>query len=341
MGVTHQTAAELLSPGKGMLVFDEYADKLVRQVCGEAGIPDHDCSTGQYLAAALGAWGLEKYVSSMLLSHETFVASERLRRLRTATDAATPIRFGVRMDATRTRVPPDGSPTPGLDELRSGLLEHREAGAAFVEWRANLDPLTISPGEAHIDASALAQGAALSQSAQMLPVVTVAMPDLASHSAPVTRAVTSNALRELFSEMRRFDVDLSALVVRTNMIVPGDAHPKQSPPDAVAQATIQVLGDTAPAALAGVVLLSGGMPTDRAVAYLAALTALAMRQDVAWQPTFAFSRALVESSVRAWGCNPANAVDAQRELIQSCRQMSQAVSAGSVATFSATSAPGT
>lgn len=338
MEVLQRTAAEILSPGKGMLVVDEYVDRLVARVRAAAGSPVDECRTGQYLDVALGAWGLDTYVSSVLLSHEAFAGSERLRRLRTYTDGPAPIRFGLRMDATRTRVPPSGNMTPRQDEVYRQLREHRAAGAAFVEWRANLDPLSIGPGEVHIDAPALAQGAAISQAAGMLPVITVAMPDLASHGAAVTQAVTSNALRELFGEIRRFDVDPSALVVRTNMIVPGDAHPQQTPPEAVAQATLQVLGETAPAALAGVVLLSGGMAADRAAANLAALTALAQRRQVPWRPTFAFSRALVEPSVRAWNCDPANAADAQRELIQSCRRMSQAVSAGSVGASSVTGA---
>ncbi len=308
----HQSVGTLLTPGRGLLVADEYVDRAVDQARRGTASPAA-CTTSSYLSTALDSWGLESYLSGVLLTRASFTATEQLRTLKTYRDGSPPLLFGVRMDPHRRA------------GVRADLADLRLAGARFAEWRANVDPMTVRRGQASVDAAALAGGAAASQAEGVLPVVTVAMPDLASQSQAVTQAVTANALRALFGELGALGVDLSALVLRMSMVLPGAAHGHQPMPEEVAAATLRVLEETVPRQVAGVAFLSGGQPVGRATTNLAAITLAARRRRLPWRITFAFTRALVAESVTAWAGDPESVPHAQRELVQSCRAAAQAV----------------
>lgn len=308
----HQTAATLLAPGRGLLVADEYVDRVIAAAVRDTGAGSTS-TTSSYLSTVLDCQGLESYLSGVLLTRATFDATEQLRTLRTCRDGAAPLLFGVRMDPYRR------------DGVRADLAELRLGGARFAEWRANIDPMTLGRGQVAVDAAALARGAAASQAEGVMPLVTVAMPDLATQSQAVTQAVVANALRALFGELDARGVDASALVLRMSMVLPGDAHRHQPAPAEVAAATLRVLEETVPPQVAGVAFLSGGQPVGRATTHLAAITAAARRQGLPWRVTFAFTRALVAESVAVWAGHPESVPQAQRELVQGCRAAAQAV----------------
>lgn len=303
MGNIQRTAHDLLAPGRGILVADEYVARTLDRVR-----PGRDggvaCEADDYLRVALGTWGLESYLTGVLMTRSGFEATERQRTLRQYRDGA-PLLHGVRMDPAGGRPP---------------------AGADFAEWRANLDPLTVGSGGVHVDAAALARGAAASQAEGVLPVVTVAMPDLASHSVAVTRAVTANALRVLFDELDRRAVALDGLVLRTNMVVPGDRHGHRPGTAETALSTVTLLEEVVPTEVAGVAFLSGGQEVAEAAANLAAIRDLARERRAPWRLTFAFTRALVQGSVATWACDGSLDAETQRELVRSCRLAAQALS---------------
>lgn len=301
MGNIRRTAHDLLAPGRGILVADEYVARTLDRARPGRG---EGCGAHDYLGVALDTWGLESYLTGVLLTREAFEATERQRALRQYRDGAPPLLHGVRMDPAGDRAP---------------------AGADFTEWRANLDPLTVGRGSAHVDATALARGAARSQAEGVLPMVTIAMPDLASHSVGVTRAVTANALRVLFDELDRRAVALDALVLRTNMIVPGDRHGHRPGAAETALSTVTLLEEVVPAEVAGIAFLSGGQDADRAATNLAAVRDLARERRAPWRITFAFTRALVRESVATWACDGTLDAETQRELVRSCRQAAQAL----------------
>ncbi len=304
MGNIQRTAHDLLAPGRGILVADEYVARTLDRA--RPGIRDTgDCAAHDYLRVALDTWGLESYLTGVLMTRGAFEATERQRSLRQYRDGAPPLLHGVRMDPAVDRAP---------------------AGADFAEWRANLDPLTVGPGSVHVDAAALARGAAASQAEGVLPVVTVAMPDLASHSVAVTRAVTANALRALFDELDRRAVALDGLVLRTNMVVPGDRSGHRPAPAETALSTVTLLEEVVPAEVAGVAFLSGGQEAAEAAANLASLRELARERRAPWRLTFAYTRALVQESVATWACDGSLDAETQRELVRSCRLAAQALS---------------
>jgi fructose-bisphosphate aldolase class 1 len=296
MRTIEETAAAILAPPKGMLVADEYAEALVPSAAD----------------LALREPALTDHVSALLLTAETFAATLPLRR--ELSESPAELLAGVRMAPTGTGV-------------RDRLVEAARDGASFVEWRAHLSPLDVPHGATHIEADKLASVAAATQAEGLLPVLTIAMPDLGSSSITVNQATTTNALLALRDQLQRTGVDPRQLLIRLNMVVAGLSHPSPAAPDQVALQTLQLLEWALPSGTPGVLLLSGGQSLDQACANLSAVSALAAKQGVPWRVTFGFSRALVAAASGAPGDDDAAA---RKLLVQSARLASESTATARV-----------
>jgi len=247
--------------------------------------------SGRFTEAVLRVEGLTEYISAVLLTEAAFA---------TVRPGSEPL-VGVRIT------------TPETD-----LAELARNGASFVEWRENLSPLDVPRGGVHVAVEALARGAAAAQAEGILPVLTIAMPELGASSIQVNQAATTNALLALHDELDRTGVDPRQLLVRINMVVPGVSNPVRADSDDVARRTLGLLEKGVPAQTPGVLLLSGGQPLDQACTYL---SAVASDTSHPWRVTFAFSRPLIAAAAEAW------AQDGEWEgvLLQSCRRASESV----------------
>ncbi|MEV0799594.1 class I fructose-bisphosphate aldolase [Kribbella sp. NPDC050281] len=246
-----------------------------------------------FAEAVLRTEGLSNYVSAVLLTPGTFAAL--------GTTEAAPL-IGVRMTSAEADVP---------------------AGASFVEWRENLSPLDVPRGSVHVGVETLALGAAAAQARGVLPVLTIAMPELGASSIAVNQAVTTNALLALRAELDRVGVDPHHLLLRINMVVPGLTNPVPADSEQVARRTVALLEKGVPAQTPGVLLLSGGQPLDRACAHLEAIASVPGQP---WRVTFGFSRPLIAAAAEAWSRD----ADYERVLLDNCRQASEAVAAALV-----------
>lgn len=67
-----------------------------------------------------------------------------------------------------------------------------------------------------------------------------------------------------------------------------------------------------PAAVPGIVFLSGGQADDEATVNLNAINVLAAREGAPWQLSFSYGRALQAAPLKAWGGKPENVVKGQK-----------------------------
>jgi fructose-bisphosphate aldolase, class I len=95
------------------------------------------------------------------------------------------------------------------------------------------------------------------------------------------------------------------------MVLPGEECPMQASLNEIADATIAVLRDTVPAAVPGVVCLSGGQTDEEATARLDSINRRAAQP---WELSFSFGRALQGPVLRAWAGDDANRGAAQAAL---------------------------
>jgi fructose-bisphosphate aldolase class I len=102
------------------------------------------------------------------------------------------------------------------------------------------------------------------------------------------------------------------------MILPGLACPTQVSADVVAGATVTSLFRAVPAAVPGIMFLSGGQSGELASGRLNAMNA-AFRSHLPWALSFSFGRALQQPALGIWNGDDANVREAQNALIHRSR----------------------
>ena len=204
--------------------------------------------------------------------------------------------------------------TEGLDGLRERLAGYYEQGARFAKWRAVITITEDTPSWNCIKANAhaLARYAALCQEAGIVPIVEpeVLMDgEHSTHTIDRCGEVTEWALKTQFSELYDAGVNLEGMVLKPNMIVPGQKCADQASIEEVAEKTVRCLKACVPASVPGIAFLSGGQSDELATAHLSAMNAM---YDMPWKLTFSYGRALQAAALQAWQGKPENVAAAQR-----------------------------
>ena len=102
------------------------------------------------------------------------------------------------------------------------------------------------------------------------------------------------------------------------MVVPGLKCPHQNTNEEIADATVQCLLRTVPAAVPGVAFLSGGQSGELASARLSAMNAR-FKGRMPWGLAFSFARAIQEPAMQIWHGENANVPAAQKALVHRAR----------------------
>ena len=123
--------------------------------------------------------------------------------------------------------------------------------------------------------------------------------------------VTSATLECVFDALFDQRVLLEGMLLKTGMVLSGKDCPQQAGLDEVAAATFRCLRRAVPAAVPGIVFLSGGQSDVAATERLNAICALG---DLPWSVSFSFGRALQDAALKAWHGSAANAANAQAAL---------------------------
>jgi fructose-bisphosphate aldolase class I len=196
--------------------------------------------------------------------------------------------------------------TEGLDGLRDRLAEYRGLGAHFAKWRAVIRISDQAPSRACVaaNAHALARYAALCQEQDILPIVEPEVLMEGSHSIEACEDVTGSVLDAVFHALRQQGVVLEAMLLKPNMVIPGADSSEAASVDDVAIATLRCLRRHVPAAVPGIVFLSGGQDERLASVHLNAINRLPGAKP--WTISFSYGRALQDPALEAWHGKDAN-----------------------------------
>jgi fructose-bisphosphate aldolase class I len=195
--------------------------------------------------------------------------------------------------------------TEGLDGLRDRLKEYHALGARFAKWRAVIDigreRSAAMPSEYCIrtNVHALARYAALCQETEIVPIVEPEVLMDGDHDIDRCDEVTTYALRMLFAELFEHRVALEGTILKPNMVIAGKKSPKKAGIGEVAERTVKCFRRTVPAAIPGIVFLSGGQSDEEATAHLNAMNA-EYRSLCSWPLSFSYGRALQAAPLKAW-----------------------------------------
>ena len=308
------TARALVAPGKGILAADESLPTIEKRFLA-LDIPSTGENREAYREMLFTTPGLSEFISGVILFDET---------IRQQTKEGLPLRDllvqggiipGIKVDKGTVALPnfPGEKFTQGLDGLRERLAEYRELGARFTKWRAVIyigDGLPTATG-IDVNARALALFAALSQEAGLVPIVEPEVLMDGEHTLARCEEVTRATLECVFDALFAQRVALEGMLLKTGMILSGKDCPQQAGIDEVAEATIRCLRRAVPAAVPGIVFLSGGQSDVAATERLNAISAVG---DTPWTLTFSYGRALQDAALKTWRGSAANNALAQAAL---------------------------
>ncbi|NIP48665.1 MAG: fructose-bisphosphate aldolase class I, partial [Gammaproteobacteria bacterium] len=205
--------------------------------------------------------------------------------------------------------------TEGLDGLRDRLSEYKKLGARFAKWRAVITIGDGIPSSACIEANAhgLARYAGLCQEAGIVPMVEPEVLMDADNSNDLCFDVTRKTLKSVFDALFSQDVCIEHTILKTNMVISGKKCKEQAGVKEVAEKTVRCLLQTVPAALPGIVFLSGGQSAELATAHLNEMNK--NYPDLPWPLSFSYGRALQEPCLKTWAGDSVNVAAAQAALL--------------------------
>jgi fructose-bisphosphate aldolase class I len=134
------------------------------------------------------------------------------------------------------------------------------------------------------------------------------------HTMERCAEVTEQTQHILFDQLVRQRVLLEGVILKPNMVVPGLKCPRQNTNEEIADATVNCLLRTVPAAVPGIAFLSGGQSSELASARLSAMNAR-FKGRMPWGVAFSFARAIQEPAMQIWHGEDANVPAAQKALV--------------------------
>lgn len=310
-----ETANAMVAPGRGILAMDESHPTCKRRF-DSIGVESNEETRRAYRELLITAEGSAEHLSGYILFDETI-------RQRTAAGAAFPDHIaangsipGIKVDKGTLDMPlhPGEKFTQGLDGLRDRLVEYRNLGAGFAKWRAVITIGDGLPSGACIGANmySLALYASICQDAGVVPIVEPEILMDGDHDIDTCDAATRATLRALYEALADQDVHLEGTVLKASMVLSGKDCARQAPVAEVAERTVACLRNTVPAAVPGVVFLSGGQTVVQSTEHLNAMNAAGW--NLPWRLSFSYGRALQEPALRTWAGEAGNAASAQRRL---------------------------
>jgi len=320
----HETAKALVAEGKGILAADESTGTIKKRL-DSIGVESTEDARRDYRQLLFTTEGAEDYISGVILYDET---------IRQSTDDGTPfpklleskgIIPGIKVDTgAKPLALTDGETvTEGLDGLRARLEEYRELGARFAKWRATYSIAPDKPSEYCVwtNAHALARYAALCQEAGLVPIVEPEVLQDGTHTIAESRVATGRVLQGVYTELHDQRVDFRGTLLKPNMVLSGYEASDRASFDEVADMTLECFYKHVPAAVPGLVFLSGGQSDEDATAHLNAMNA---RGPHPWQLSFSYGRALQAPALKAWAGKAENVEAGQRAYYHRAKMNSAA-----------------
>ncbi len=316
----YETIEALLTKGKGILAADEPVATIENRF-NAFGIICTPQNRKVYREMLFTTPGLSNFISGAIMVGETMRQETEAGAVMLTILGAQGITPGVCVD--RGTVPLADSPgeviTDGFDGLRDRLDEYRKLGACFSKWRAAITIGKGIPTRACIEANArgLALFASLSQEAGLVPIIEPEILSSGSHTIDRSEEIATTTLETVFGSLAEHRVVFEQLILKTGMILPGAECEEPVNHTSVAKATLRCLRRAVPAAVPGIVFLSGGQESIKATERLNAICQTAPENS--WRLSFCFSRALQAPALMMWQGNCANLTAAQSALYHRAR----------------------
>ncbi|KAG9510780.1 Fructose-bisphosphate aldolase, partial [Fragariocoptes setiger] len=321
-----KTADAIVASGKGILAADESTGTMGKRFAS-INLENTEENRRKYRQLLFTSdKSLGDKISGVILFHETVYqkADDGTPFIKLLADRN--IITGIKVD---TGVVPlmgtdDETTTQGLDDLGKRCAQYYKDGCRFAKWRCvlKIDDKCPSPLAILENANVLARYATCCQQNGLVPIVEPEILPDGAHDLERSQKVTEKVLAAVYKALSDHHVYLEGTLLKPNMCTPGQACTKRCSPEDVGRATVTALQRTVPAAVPGVVFLSGGQSEEDASVNLNAINQYQGKKP--WALTFSYGRALQASTIKAWQGKDDNVKLAQEELMKRATANSQA-----------------
>jgi fructose-bisphosphate aldolase, class I len=137
------------------------------------------------------------------------------------------------------------------------------------------------------------------------------------HTIERCEEVTGMVLHAVFHALFEQGIALDGMLLKPNMVLPGKKCDRQASLEEVAAATFRCLRRHVPAAVPGIVFLSGGQHAQLATAHLNAINRLPGPKP--WKISFSYGRALQDPALETWHGRDENLAAGQEALYHRAR----------------------
>jgi fructose-bisphosphate aldolase, class I len=312
---------KLLSTPPGVIVAADESPSTMKSRFDAVGIPDSFEMRAKWRELITGADIADAGATGIILHPEMLEVPEVVSNLKKHN-----IVIIVKIDGGLSDFNDKGEQvTKYADNLAELLQKWKEQGASATKFRSVFKISDETPSEELIAANAKVQAtlAKMTQDAGMIPMIEPEVLRTGSHSLQKDAEVTAKVLDAVFAEVKNAGVDLTASILKPNMITPGEDSQDQSTVENVAKSTLDVLNNHAPKELAGINFLSGGISDELSEKYLNRICQLAKEQGQE-NISASFGRAIVGAPLKIWLGKEENADEARKALVERIRKSSMA-----------------
>jgi fructose-bisphosphate aldolase class I len=319
-----ETVNKILVKGKGVFALD-WSSGTITKKFAEVGLTSTPELNRVYRQMLLTTPGIEKFISGVILHNETI--HQKLDNGDSFTEflATKGIVAGARGDKGGDKfLDTEQDMSIGIEDLDVRLKEYVRIGVSFSKWRAGFKISNTYPTQDFLKESIarLTEFAKISQENNLIPFVEPDVEMSGNHTTTRCAEISSKVLDLLFESLKNRKVDITKIILKTNMVLPGKDSGVIAAPLEVANATLRVLRKSVPPEVPGIVFLSGGLSYGDSVDYLDRIEDLSKEDP--WKLSFSFARALQYDALREWEGESKNIEKAQNVLLARLEKVSKA-----------------
>ncbi len=300
MSELNKIALKIISNGKGILAADESNGTMTKRLeaVNVKSTPENRLSFREIL---FSSDGMKDCIGGVILYDETINQISSTGKSITDLISSSGAVPGIKVDtgAKDLANSPKEKITEGLDGLRDRLKKYYDIGARFTKWRGVYSIGEKYPSKLAIssNAHALARYSALVQESEMVPIVEPEVLMDGNHSAEICLNKTSEVIQKCFEELILHKVDLSGIILKPNMILPGNQSENKISNEEVSIKTLECLKNSVPNEVPGIAFLSGGQSEIEATENLNLIN---KNNNTNFIMTYSYGRALQQSALKVW-----------------------------------------
>ncbi len=318
-----ETIKKIFAEGKGILAADARIKGMSKRL-EEAGVEGTPENALKFREILFNTGGINAFISGVILNDDTIRSSVDGKSVSQILEGKEIVPI-IKVDGG-TEPFSDGQEevTTGLEGLGTRLKEYFGMGVRAAKWRAVIKITDTYPSDPFLEENLgrMVQYAKLCQENGIAPIVEPEVLLDGNHTTTRCELVETKVLQTLFDKLKSENVDLTKLILKTSMVLPGKDSGVKAEPLEVANATLRTLRNSVPSEVSGIVFLSGGQTADEATNNLNEI--IKLKGDAPWQISFSYERALQGEALETWKGKDENIAEVQKAFYTRAEKVSKA-----------------